>query len=196
MLPMTRAFAVLCVVAATLPIPSLAVTRTAVVVFNPWASSGIRHSFNVSGNAKGSCWTHSLSTDRPDAWRCFQGNDIRDPCFAGPPRSTLVACAENPFSKRVVLLKLTKPLADADNPTTRMLQPKGEPWGLRLASGDTCVFATGATDAVGGERLNYACAKDGWLIGAPDRSTATWTARSVDWPNKRVTKVSIVTAVF
>lgn len=193
---MARALAVLCAVASLLAVPAPAATRTTVAIFNPWTSSGLRHGFTVSGTAKGSCWTHSLSTDRPDAWRCFEGNDIRDPCFAGPPHAAVVACAEGPFSTKVALLKLSKPLTDGENPTTRMLQPKGEPWGLRLTSGDTCVFVTGATDAVEGERLNYACAKTGWIIGAPDRSTATWTGRSVEWPKTHVTLARIATAVF
>ncbi len=196
MLPMTRALAVLCTAAAALAIPAPAAAQTTVVIFSPWASSGLRHGLTVSERAKGSCWTHSLSTDRSDAWRCFKGNDILDPCFAGPSRSVLIACAEGPFSQKVVLLRLSKPLSDGENPTTKMLQPKAEPWGLRLRSGDTCVFVTGATDVVGGERLNYACRKTGWVIGAPDRSTAVWEAHTVDWPSKHVTKVSIAMAVF
>ena len=68
---------------------------------------------------------------------------------------------------------------------------QGDAWGLRLTSGDTCVFVTGATDVVAGERLNYACAKDGWIIGAPDRSTVTWTAQSVEWPKTHVTLVRL-----
>ena len=149
----------------------------------------------MSESAKGSCWTHSLSTDRPDAWRCFQGNDIRDPCFAASG-SAVVACAEGPFSKRVVLLRLSKPLTSDENPTTKMLQPKRMPWGLRLTSGDTCVFVTGATDVVAGDRMNYACRKAGWIIGVPDRSTQIWTARSADWPNKHITTVHIAIAIF
>lgn len=119
-----------------------------------------------------------------------------DPCFARTPQTRIVACAASPFSKRVTLLSLKKQLRDADSATTRWLQPKGEPWGLQLTNGDTCTFATGATDVVAGERLNYACSRDGWIIGAPDRSMANWTARSVDYPNKRVTRVHVMVAVF
>jgi hypothetical protein len=196
MLSRTRAVAVLCAFCFAIAIPMSAAAHTTVMAFNPWASSGLRPGFTVSGNGKGSCWTHSLSTDRPDAWRCFEGNNILDPCFAGPPRFAVVACAESPFSPKVVLLRLSKALSSGDNPTTKWLQPKGMPWGLRLSNGDTCVFVTGATDAVGGERLNYACRKTGWIIGAPDSATGTWTARSVDWPNKHVTEVGIATAIF
>jgi hypothetical protein len=191
-----RAMTTTCAIGLALVMPALGASKTSVIVFSPWSASGLRDGFTVTERASGSCWTHSLATDRPGAWRCFEGNDIRDPCFAGPPHSLLVACAEGPFSTKVALLRLIKPLSDGENATTKMLQPKGEPWGLRLTGGDTCVFVTGATDVVAGERMNYACRKTGWLIGAPDRSTATWTARSVDWPNKRVTRVSLATAVF
>jgi hypothetical protein len=91
-----------------------------------------------------------------------------------------------------------KPLADTVKLTGELwgLRLRAAPWGLRLVNGDTCVFAQGATDAVDGSRLNYACGKTGWIIGVPDRSTAIWTARSVNWPNKRVTSVPIAAAIF
>lgn len=185
-----------CVVALAIAIPALSASKTSVVAFSPWSSNGLRDVFTVTQKAPGSCWTHSLVSDRSDAWRCFEGNDILDPCFAHAPPTRTVACAQSPFSHRIVLLSLKKPLSDSQNATTRWLQPKGEPWGLRLSNGDTCVFVTGATDVVAGERLNYACAKDGWIIGAPDRSTAQWTARSVDYPKKAITRVHIATVVF
>jgi hypothetical protein len=196
MLLAARALGACLAVAVAITAPVAGASKTAVVIFQPWANGTLGSGFIVSGKAQGSCFTHSLSTDRPDAWRCFEGNDILDPCFAQSPHSDTVACAESPFSKHMVLLSLKKRLTDGDNATTKWLQPKGMPWGLLLTNGDTCVFATGATDAVGGERLNYACRKTGWIVGAPDRSTAVWKARSVNWPDKRVTRVRIATAVF
>src|SRR5580704_16113213 len=172
MLSAVRALSASMVVALTLPASVSAATKTTGVVFQPWASGTLRSGFSVSSKSQGSCFTRSLVSDRADTWRCFEGDDILDPCFAGSAHSDTVACAESPFSKTVVLLSLKKPLNGGDNATTKWLQPKGMPWGLRLTNGDTCVFATGATDAVGDERLNYACAKTGWLIGTPDRSTA------------------------
>jgi hypothetical protein len=121
-----------------------------------------------------------------------------DPCFAESPRAGTVACAEGAFSKRITLLTVTAPLTDTLKLTGQLwgLRLRSAPWGLRLVGGDTCVFVEGATDVVAGERLNYACRETRWIIGVPDRSTAIWTARSVDWPNKHVTKVRIATAVF
>jgi eukaryotic-like serine/threonine-protein kinase len=193
---LTRAITTTCAIILGLAMPALGASKTSVIVFSPWSANRLRDGFTVTQKASGSCWTHSLVTDRADTWRCFEDNDILDPCFARAPSSLTVACAQSPFSHRLVLLSLKKPLADSENATTRWLQPKGEPWGLRLTNGDMCIFATGATDVVAGERMNYACAKDGWIIGAPDRFAAQWTARSVKWPDKHITKVRIAIAIF
>jgi hypothetical protein len=193
---LTRAMTNTCAIALVLVMPAHGASKTSVTVFSPWSADGLRAGFTVTQKASGSCWTHSLLSDRADAWRCFEGSDILDPCFARAPQTRTLACAASPFSHRLISLSLKKPLTGDQNATTRWLQPKGEPWGLKLKNGDTCVFVTGATDAVEGERLNYACRKTGWIIGAPDRSAPIWTGRTVDWPNKRVTKVSIATAVF
>jgi hypothetical protein len=199
MSPATRVFAILCAIVFALSAStSAAITHTSVVLFSPWSSSGLRNDFIVSEKVKGSCWTHSLASERPDAWRCMADHDIYDPCFSGSPRKGTVACAEGPFSSRITLLTVAKPLSDTMKLTGDLwgLRLRGAPWGLRLVSGDTCIFAQGATDAIGGERLNYACAKMGWIIGVPDRSTTIWTVRSVNSPNKHVTQVGIMTAVF
>jgi hypothetical protein len=193
----STACAVLCSGASGLPATVKSDGPTRVQLFMPWSSGALARGFTVKKNGAGSCWTHSLSTDRSDAWRCFLGNDILDPCFSESPRSGQVACAEEPFSKTVVILRLTKPLPADENPTTKWLQPKGEPWALRLANGDTCYFATGATDVVGGERMNYECYGGGWIVGFVDRATARWTGRVMVWPNKsRLRQIGIATAVF
>jgi hypothetical protein len=195
---MTRVLAALCALAIALALPAGATTSTRVAIFNPWASTELRHGFVVSGNVKGACGMHSLVSQRPDAWRCYADDDMYDPCFARSSHTYTVACAEGPFSKRITLMTVTAPLTDTVILTGKLwgLRLRGGPWGLRLVSGDTCVFAQGATDAVAGERLNYACRKTGWIIGVPDRLAPIWTARTVEWPNKHVTKVSIATAVF
>lgn len=171
-------------------------TKTTVSFFRPWTSNGLRHGFTVAHKAAGSCWTNSLTTGRPDAWRCFIGNDIYDPCFEWTPQSLVAACAETPFTQRVVLLNLKKPLPASGNTTTAMLQPKDEPWGLRLTDGDECSFESGATDVVNGERMNYECRGSGWIVGFPDRSKPLWIAKKIVWPKKHVAGVGIATAVF
>jgi hypothetical protein len=200
----TRALAITWAIILTFSIStSAAITHTSVLLFSPWSSGDLRRDFTVSERVKGSCWIHSLASERPDAWRCMEdgaGHGIYDPCFSGSTHKNTLACAEGPFSNRITLLTVTKPLADTMKLTGELwgLRLRGSPWGLRLVNGDTCVFAQGATDVFEGERLNYACAKTtGWIFGRPDRSTAIWTARGVDWPkNNHVNQVQIATAVF
>ncbi len=150
----------LCALALSTSLAAAAATKTTVSIYQPWSSNGLRHGFAVAHKASGSCWSHSLTTDRADAWRCFIGNDTWDPCFEWSSHSLVAACAETPFSRRVVLLTLKKPLPSEGNATTTMLQPKGEPWGVQLTNGDTCSFEAGATDVVAGERMNYDCQED------------------------------------
>src|SRR5580658_3794361 len=104
MLVAARALGACLAVGVAMLAPVAAATKTTVVVFQPWSKGALMSGFIVSDRARGSCFTHSLSTDRPDAWRCFEGNDILDPCFAASPHAVTVACAESPFSKLVVLL--------------------------------------------------------------------------------------------
>ena len=125
MLPMIRGLAALCALTIALAIAAGATTITSVAIFSPWASSGLRHGFMVSGNVKGSCWIHSLASDRPDAWRCMAGDDIYDPCFVSSSNERTLACAEGPFSKRITLMRVAKALSDKVKLT-------GELWGLRL----------------------------------------------------------------
>ncbi|HEY1680555.1 MAG TPA: hypothetical protein VGF98_02805 [Candidatus Tumulicola sp.] len=177
--------------------PACAASKTLVTFFSPWTSAGtLRLDFHVVETVTGNCWTDSLSTSRGDAYRCMAHDSIYDPCFAPTGHPHAVACSNDPFAKRVVLFKLTKPLPSAPTPMTQFLQPHNQPWGLRLTNGEKCFFETGATDAVHDERLNYQCKDPRWIIGQPDNSTPFWTAQSVNWPNKRITHVSIAQVVF
>lgn len=206
MLPATRAIVIICAIVCAFSISKAAtVTHTTVVLVSPWSPNGLRSGFTVSAKVKGSCWTHSLASERPDAWRCADyDHGIYDPCFSGSLYKKTLACAEGPFLKGVVLMTVAKPLNDNMKLTGELwgLRLRGAPWGLRLVNGDTCVFVSGATAVFEGERLNYPCAgKTGWIFGSPNRSSAVWTARSVHWPDGgrpsgHVTQVGIATAVF
>jgi hypothetical protein len=179
-------------------LPSLAAQKTTVVMYHAWTPAGKLANVRVTETVSGNCWTQSLVTSRGDAYRCMTGNDIYDPCFA--PRTSrpqVVACAPNPFLNRIVLFRLKKPLPSSPNTTTQWLQPHNQPWGLRLTNGDTCVFATGATDVIKGERMNYGCARnDGWIIGLPNQLTPLWSVQSSAYPSKGVKTVFIAEAVF
>jgi hypothetical protein len=177
--------------------PSVAAQKTNVVMYHAWTPAGKLANVRITETVSGNCWTQSLVTSRGDAYRCMVGNSILDPCFAPKiSRPRAVACATDPFSNRIVLLRMQKALP-SPNPTTQWLQPHNQPWGLRLTNGDTCVFATGATDVIKGERMNYACARsDAWIIGNVNQLTPLWTAQSSAYPSKGVKTVFIAEAVF
>ena len=192
-----RMLATTCALATAFATPIAAAERTSVEIYSPWASGTLARGFIVSARVKGLCGLHSLASERADAWRCSAGNDMYDPCFTGSVHKDTLACAQSPFSKHVTLLTLTKPLTDMKLTGELWgLRLRGEPWGVRLVNGATCVAVQGATDVFEGDRLNYPCTETGWIFGVPDRSTAMWTARTVDWPHHHVTTVRIATAIF
>jgi hypothetical protein len=176
--------------------PAIAAQKTNVVMYHAWTPAGKLANVRTVETVSGHCWTQSLVTSRGDAYRCMVGNSIYDPCFAPKTsRPRAVACAVDPFSNRIVLLRMQKSLP-SPNPTTQWLQPHNQPWGLRLTNGVTCSFETGATDAIKGERLNYQCSNDRWIIGLPNQLTPVWTVQSSAYPSKGVKTVFIAEVVF
>jgi hypothetical protein len=129
--------------------------------------------FHVSARGRGYCWESSLASTEPDAYRCFQGNQIHDPCFAPSAHATAVVCFLDPWHS-VTVLRLTRRLPKAGPPV------KGPPlpWAIVTTAGRRCVFMTGATALVGGQRVNYGCTDGTYLIGYPDTRQALWTIRS------------------
>src|SRR5438876_463774 len=96
------------------------------------------------------CQAGSISTTRPDAWRC--GTD--DPCFAAPlsdPANvpvTLACAAGGPWGGSVQLLTVQTPLRGFDDckspPTCRQpLDLATNPWAIELSNGVRCTLLTG-----------------------------------------------------
>jgi hypothetical protein len=141
----------------------------------------------------GYCPSGSEETLRRDAWRCFSGNFIYDPCFNSARDPGIVACPAAPWLDTGVKIKLTKPLARAygnhSAPSMRL-----QPWALELYDGRRCLFGDGASSTVEGKRLNYFCgapdSQEG-LWGFPSRGSEPWTILSASFQatvlNTRVT---------
>ncbi len=126
----------------------------------------------------GYCWESSAVTVRDDAWRCFVGNLIYDPCFSSAFAPGVVVCP-TPWNDTGVEIRLSKPLPKGFGHTapSRALQP----WAIQTASGADCVLASGAgPPAIHGNRLNYYCGPESkaGLWGFPDRTTEPWTILS------------------
>lgn len=153
---------------------ALAATRTTASVYEAFTSQGvIVPRVEVKS---GSCWENSIVLERDDAWRCFIGNDIYDPCFSSQRASGVVVCVQAPWSGTGIEIRLTKPLPKPFRepaPSTSL-----EPWGIQIASGQDCIISSGmGPAAIHGRNLNYYCSphfKIG-LWGFPDRTTQPWT---------------------
>jgi hypothetical protein len=134
-----------------------------------WAAGGA----HVVQRGHGYCWTGSLADARSDAWRCFLGNEILDPCFSGA--GSYVTCPDGtPDSHDALRLQLTKPLPHSHanppgNPQRR------DPWVIVTGGGAYCYRVTGATDLRAGRPLTYTCAGASALAGRPDRTRPVWT---------------------
>jgi hypothetical protein len=155
---------------------------TRVTVYRPFALGKPAPGFTIAKTVRGSCFSGSSADQRADAWRCFIGNSINDPCFSAVGRGYVLCPADGtPFGTRLIRIELTKPLprglADHGAPG------QGNPWAVRLAGGKVCTFLTGATFAYHGQRVNYGCTSKAFLAGSPNRSRPTWTIVLGTGPN-------------
>jgi hypothetical protein len=136
------------------------------------ADGSLNPRFHVGSTGHGYCWTDSAATNARDAFRCFQGNEIHDPCFAATAHASSVVCFLDPWTP-VTVLRLTKPL-----PKHGPLFGRALPWAIETTDGRHCTFLTGATGLMGGQRVNYGCTDRSYLIGGPDERQPLWTIHS------------------
>jgi hypothetical protein len=169
-------------------VASLMIPGLALIVVAPASAAGqmtkatVFRAFSPDGaptipvrSRSGYCFTGSLTINRRDAWRCFVGNYIYDPCFSSPNASGVVICP-NLQVNGGISIQLTKALprqyADVGAPSLR-----DQPWNIELTSGRHCAFASGASNVIQGVRLNYFCGSTVHfgLWGFPNRRTQPWT---------------------
>jgi hypothetical protein len=152
---------------------------TEVRTFVPWAPGGELNADVEQGSVvTGSCFGTASALQRSDAYRCSldspasDGSTVADPCFSGP--NGKVACIAEPGGEATVV-ELAAPLPQTDvGDRTAEGSP---PWAMTLESGEACSFASGATAAVGSDRLNYFCDDGLTVYGEPDRSDPVWTVK-------------------
>jgi hypothetical protein len=114
---------------------------TAVVDYHPATPTGPPRS--------GSCWSSSIASNRPDAWRCMVGNEIFDPCFSA--RRGVVCAADPRRAGSGFLLRPTKPLPVPDAGS----QP--QPFMVELSDGSICDRFTGTLALVAGRIVRFGC---------------------------------------
>ena len=107
------------------------------------------------------------------AYRCFAGNEIFDPCWVQDSATAHVICLRDPWHHTVARLRVTKGF---DNGYAG--GPSRSPWAIRLVSGPRCVGVQGASGAVAGHGISYVCL-DGKtvLLDEPDMAHSLWTIR-------------------
>ena len=147
---------------------------TSIHLYAPFNGSGVARGVRVAKSASGYCWTTSNTDARADAWRCFVGNNIHDPCFSDTINvAKYVLCPLDTPGARVLRINLTKPLPNVSRWTGD--PTRYPPWAVQTTGGKWCTFLSGATGLIGGLRINYGCAGGGILLGNPKRRTSTWT---------------------
>ena len=153
--------------------PSRDTSRTSLRLYAPFDGGSVAPGIRIARSARGYCWTSSIGDERSDAYRCFVGNVIHDPCFANSlGSSAFVLCPLYYPGSRVLRIHLTKPLPQnpAVSDPTRSL-----PWVVQLANDRWCGRIQGASGLIAGLPLTYGCSPKGVLIGFPHRTAPLWT---------------------
>jgi hypothetical protein len=183
--PALLAVILLAFAASPRPEPALAQASdgpqaTEIKLFVPWLPNGTlnpsvtvrgREMFTGNPNLASDCQSGSISTQRPDAWRC----GTADPCFAPTLFSaTEVACSIAPWDNDAVILMLSRPLPGPEQcrmtPTDcpRQLDLDSLPWAVELANGARCRAFTGTISEAAGLSLTHFC-EGGGSMGIPSR---------------------------
>lgn len=127
---------------AAFAVASLVLCGTASAQLTPGVSKVVKYSaatMTATKHVSGNCWTSSIASQRPDAFRCMVNDEIFDPCFGIDDKS--VACPDPAALNTGEIVDLTKPLPPAQSPP-----PSPQAWAMVLESGAHCNRATGTVD--------------------------------------------------
>jgi hypothetical protein len=108
------------------------------------------------------------------AYRCFTGNFVYDPCWAEKAATPTVLCLAYPWSVANARLSVSAPLSPIPNQGAA-----GLPWGVELAGGQRCVLLQGAHSVFNGRVIDYYCGPGLSLLRGLDESGRAWRADSV-----------------
>jgi hypothetical protein len=148
--------------------------RTRTVQVSPVTSSGaaVAGYRTIATAANASCEPGSEAIGQ--AYRCFAGNTVYDPCWAQKAAVPTVLCVADPWSAAVVKLTVSSSLSPipAEGGTV-------EPWAVQLGGGQRCVMVQGAHGAFRGHVIDYFCGQGLFLLRGLSTSSQPWTARSV-----------------
>lgn len=120
------------------------------------ATKVISSQYQLPANAQtiiGNCWTNSIASNQPNAFRCMVDNTIYDPCFTTEVKDKLVCNVDPNDARTAVILQLNKPLP----PPVVTKTKKAQPWLIQLADGTLCRPYTGTTPFTGKFAIPYYC---------------------------------------
>jgi hypothetical protein len=146
----------------------------------------------VRQRVAGSCWTTSAVVGRAYSWRCLHRNEIHDPCFSATRHSSIVVCPVRPWSRTVLVIRLTSALPG----WKEYGFDQNFPWGVWTTNHKRCFSYSGsATGGVAGRAVTYGCEGGGLLVGLADRRTRQWTIHYVaGWHSTTAVVVGITDA--
>ncbi len=178
-----------------------ALAQTVVHIYAPYSAEGTL-TVPVTKTAAGECFTGSIISQRSDAWRCNDGNELQDPCFAAVLNARSVVCPQNgPWSGQVLRIMLAKGLPSSganilrDNNATK--PPLTDPaWAIELSRGSRCLFLAGTSSIVADLRQNYECSGGLSLYGNETRSSEPWTIFGRHGSTGQLTPETIVAIWF
>lgn len=153
-----------------------AVQRTKQVHVSPVNAAGApAGGYRVTSHAaNASCSAGSEAIGQ--AYRCFAGNYVYDPCWAEKAAAPTVLCVADPWLHTVAELRVSSALGPIPSEGGA---GAGEPWGVQLAGGQRCVLAQGAHSAFDGTVIDYYCTQKLSLLRGLRLGSPMWTARSV-----------------
>lgn len=155
---------------------STATTATRLVRISPVTATGTpAGGFRVATTAAGAtCEPGSEAIGQ--AYRCFAGNAIYDPCWGEQAAAPTVVCLPYPWSRTEVVLRVRAALGPIPSQGGPGL---GEPWGLELATGQRCLLAQGAHTEFAGRVIDFYCSAKFWLLRGLTEHSLVWRAASV-----------------
>ena len=153
-----------------------ATQRTQQIYVSPVTSAGApTGGYRVTSRAaNATCSAGSESIGQ--AYRCFAGNAIYDPCWAAKATKPVVLCVADPWLHTEAELRVSSALGPIPAGTGGDI---GEPWGVELSGGQRCLLAQGAHTVFDGAVIDYYCSSGLSLLRGLGLGSATWTARSV-----------------
>lgn len=168
--------------------------RTQIRMFRPYSGGELQQRL-FGGSVQGRC--PSSSADAPqngNAYRCFAGDIVYDPCFWRGYGHTSVVCVEVPWEFQVVLVKVPGPLPHEEQADVDLSEAA---WALELRNGANCTYRGGMSGgSVAGIRINYICDDAGVVIGQPNRQSQPWVSYYSPPSTSRVEEVEVDTVWY